>query len=1051
MAKISIWPNVEFAGATKLFEVVDWIGVSWRETIGNDRGAATMTLPIDSDAIAYCAIYNVLRIVDEDGTVYEYRITKLSDKLESPIATVTCEPIINDLGRNPIAVTLGGMPSFNIAESLLTPAQYIQNFMLPWLTSLGITHFALGDVTPTGKYSIAAKRITPLALGGQLETLTKYELQARRDTISQKFLLDLVRIGESATSPEARVGVNVQAMDRDITADQRFYTRAFPFGAVVGSEIDESHIGQHGWKVSAVTGLVATLAHPQAGGDGPLGADDQLNGTYASVSFNMIFPRITTGTQPKGYAYDPTRRTIWWSVFSYASAFDTLCWYDLRDNTSGTVSISGSTSFGEICYDGGTDELLVACSDASKIERITLSTKASAGNYACAAGPTTLTNLVPLGGTHLAIGFATGTHGIELMVMSTHAHAAYLDTLAANSQHCLFSSATNAFYTFSSTSTAVHRYDNTFAHIAAITPFASNVAALGADTANGVVYMVEAISNPHARSYNEAGATLGTSTALGSLNGGAITPVVLSGEMTIMPFIGGKLYFHENGTNRHALVVIDTAAAYAIAGYVHTPGECALYDSTDDVFVMMSTLGGIAIYYRNGNLLPSGRLRFAVADSAAGAQTVTAVGGTKGPIVAGQLMEFRDDAADTYRLHLDDPVNLALYGSVDGFPQFTDGYKRNYRDNPRFDLWVSNLPVFTGLVATGANASSIGQPRWVKADAQTVSRSTVAAIDGAQAKTADVVTTMNVKGLTPGRVIQCGDWVHSASAGGRHMSILDRAVADGSGKASVTCIVDTTATWADNEVITLWSPIQSDGLGDYMLVMPAHTFLGATFSRPSFTGGVHIPAIGGADRAWIRFRFLVQQFNADTAQLQVTFGGYDDSVLNPDSLVAGTEAAPAFTAFELDQPVDLSVVPAGTDAFLTWQQNFEAFTGVIYLQAIEVFVMTADAPMPTPVGAVTGDELIPWVGANQLLFDKGRSSPSIVYRVAVLEDAAKYVLGVTTKLFDPQRNIIGATPRCMEVTRIARRESTEIAAPQIVLDNNPDSILAAIVALENAQ
>lgn len=1015
----------------------------WTDQIQGNRGSGKLVLPADATAdVAACAILNVLRITDDDGSVYEYRIVGLTDGPMKETVEVELADLSQDLQRVRLYTSSGGVQKHGISGTM-TPSQWISTYVLPALSAAGLTWVVAGTITPTQQVSLSFTRQTPLAVLTALEAATKLEFWLARngDTNYQIMLGTRTASG----TPAAWVGRNVETLERHILVDNRFATRVAPYGATVGTETEPTHAGQHGWKASVVSGATLTLAHPQAGGANPIAADSQLNNLVAGLSFDAVYaPDGIAATNPAGIAYDPTRRTIWWSYQKNVATVTAwyLGWYCLADNTRGSVTVTGSATLGEVVYDGTRDEILVACSDTGNVGRVNPSTKAFIANVSVGGTPTTLTNLRGQGIAQLAVGFSSAT-GVKLVNLSTLAIDATLSTTTTANMHVAYESGSTRYFCFGQGSAVVEYYSAAYAALGSVSPFANGVQQ--AAITGGVIYVVEATAAPHIRAITAATAAMGTSTSLAQV-GGANLDFSGPTPYAIAPVLGGNCYF--TSSNAPLYVVVVNPSGFAITASQRAPGAVATYDSTDDVFITNVRNTGAAVLYRNGGTLPSGRLRATVQTTTLSSQQITIPGGTKGPIYAGQIVEFRADTSDSYQHTISDPVTLAAYGPVEGYVGLNDQYKRNYRRDPQAAEWASSRPDWFGITVPRdpGTWSSVGQPKWVTADAQASSVTTSGLIDTLQTTgTAGTAWSLKVKGFAAGRVFQVGDII---IATGNQLVNLTRVVADGSGKATLTVTevagLSGGGSLADGSAVTVSSPTQANNtIGAQMLVLPQ--FGDSNNAICAFA--THLPAISGATQAWLRLRLVYLGAGRDISNLSFAIAGAGNSAtLTPGSQVVGGTSAPAVLEFVLEQQLSITA-----EDFITVTQSADAGNnagsgyGVLYVKAVELYIATA-ASCPSPFGATPGDELVPWTSANALLLTQGRSTPTIDYTVQPIEDGAVWKVGQTCTLRDPALGI-AASPRVVLVTRNINRRSDDVSRPIVQLNTRSLSAMEGLAAV----
>lgn len=1054
MASIAVMTDPKCAGGTVLCRVADFVSCEFTTTIGGDRGNCILVLPADSAAVRFCAIFNVLRLTDDDGTVYEYRIVTLDDGATEEVVTVTAVDLSHDLGRIQLSQVVGGASRLTFAPGPLTPTQIIDTYVVPALVAAGITWVVRDTVTPTKAITLTWQRSTPLGVLAALESATKAEfwLERNGDT-NYKIMLGR----RTATgSPVAWVGRNVETLGRRIAVDERFFNRALPFGATLSGESEPTHLGQHGWNLSAVSGDNLTLTNP-AGGTGAIGSDDQLNGLAAGVSLDAIGGPIGY-SMPVGraaIAYDDTRRRVWWISGSPSTAAQNIvCWHDLTDNTRGTVTISGAVVFHDLLYCAGRDEVLVACNDGAKVARINASTKAVAGSIATSANPSRLFDLTSQGKTQLGVGFNSGTTGVELYDLTALTLVTTFAGSTAADQWVCYDSSSTRYFVGGATRGTVDGYTAAYASVGAVTPFSGTGVTNGIPV-SGTLYLLKAGQN--IRPLTCSTMTLGTDTAIANVEsvtysfGGIFRPAVIDGRLYVLATTG----------NRGWILAINPATSYSVDAAARAPvgGNSGMfvYSTTDDCFVVLQSLADAPVaflLYRNGSVAPSGRLRFTVQDTVAATQQVVKPSTTKGPILPGQLVEFRADTSDTYLAALTDPASVAVYGPVDGYPQFADLYKRNYKADPQHAIWASNLPAWLGIRTSNpmSTVSSVGSLKWDRAVAQASAASTTGLINGAQVLSAGV-KTLNLRGLAAGRVVQVGTCVYFAFASGVYGWVMASATADGSGNASVTIYCAVGGTAPDGSSVTLFSPSQSQISASQAVALLPFGGGGGNIYPLRFVGGVHLPRISGATQAWIRLRLFVLGFNANATDVKVDFFGCgftSPTTLTPGSRAGGGPLSPEMYELVLEQQVDLASIPAGRDDFLTFAlQAVTTWTNSnflsAYLTGVEVYVATS-AACPTPLGATPGEELAPWIGSNELLFTQGRASPTVDYTVQFIEDGVAVSVGQTAVLRDPRLGI-AATPRIVSVTRTLPRDKSEIRRPVVQLNNRPLSAMESLSAV----
>ena len=215
MKHCSVWSEPECNSGVRLAELPNVLpGSSFSESITGDRGTCTILLSINDRAVqlGYVAIYNVIRIVDDDDTVYEYRIQGLDDEAGTKSVRVTGSSLITDLGRVLIYQVAGGTTTFDFAVSDQSMASYITNYVLPAMTANGMGLIERASVksfsaaSSSRKYNLASARIRRAA--GSLGETSKAAL-ARNSASSQ--LKSLIADWPSATRASVARGLIARA------------------------------------------------------------------------------------------------------------------------------------------------------------------------------------------------------------------------------------------------------------------------------------------------------------------------------------------------------------------------------------------------------------------------------------------------------------------------------------------------------------------------------------------------------------------------------------------------------------------------------------------------------------------------------------------------------------------------------------------------------------------------------------------------------------------------------------------------------------------------
>lgn len=286
-ARVELWSDLECNSGVRQA----WIEPNLAgQTLALDNSdKLQLILPDDSDfwdAISLLAVMKIIRVTTHVGsgseTVYEWRISSIKDGegARRDIITIRGEPILYDL-RNAIVRNdnTGGRPDYNLGGLRLSPAQYIDTYVLPALTAAGITWVSRGTVDFGDGYDIGISRATALEVLQELAQKTGGELRLRRNGSTDYQTDILASTGSGSATPRVSFGRNLLDISRERNVDG-YSTRIYAMGKQVDGRAEISTIGYAAWQVSdTATGNVVSLVDP-FGGAGPIGFDDQLNGRY---------------------------------------------------------------------------------------------------------------------------------------------------------------------------------------------------------------------------------------------------------------------------------------------------------------------------------------------------------------------------------------------------------------------------------------------------------------------------------------------------------------------------------------------------------------------------------------------------------------------------------------------------------------------------------------------------------------------------------------------------------------------------------------------------
>lgn len=227
----------------------------------------------------------VVRVVWSDTTRdTEWRIIEIVDQSgegDRSQLLVTCQAIALDLGRAVfVDFDSNGRPMFDFSAVQLTATEWIDNYVLPACVEAGLTWIARGTIDYTTEFDLDGEFVSAFELIRAIQQPGRApgEFALRRNG-STSYLIDIVTArGSSAETVRVQTAKNLLANRRTRRLNE-VGTVIVPRGAADAAVRDMS---QAYWRVkTVVSATVAELEDP-AGGAGPIGFDDQLNGLYVA-------------------------------------------------------------------------------------------------------------------------------------------------------------------------------------------------------------------------------------------------------------------------------------------------------------------------------------------------------------------------------------------------------------------------------------------------------------------------------------------------------------------------------------------------------------------------------------------------------------------------------------------------------------------------------------------------------------------------------------------------------------------------------------------------
>lgn len=273
---IEIWDDLECAGGERLAIVHPPIEARIASQV--DRaGESRIVFPRSADAAAYVEQERVVRFQDGLHGVQERRIVRIQDgwgEGRPNIEVIALDPSV-DLSRALYRRTqIGSRTSTKVRFTELTPAQIINNYVLPTLAADGYSHFAIGTVEYDTVHNWDEPEMTAAQMMDRLAEETGGEWRARKNAATN-YLLDLLeQVGGDADERLMMDGREVIGLDRTRERTANFGTVVIP----TGMETSEgpATIGEAVWRVEAKTSTTVDVVDI-LGGTGPAAFDDQFN------------------------------------------------------------------------------------------------------------------------------------------------------------------------------------------------------------------------------------------------------------------------------------------------------------------------------------------------------------------------------------------------------------------------------------------------------------------------------------------------------------------------------------------------------------------------------------------------------------------------------------------------------------------------------------------------------------------------------------------------------------------------------------------------------
>lgn len=226
----------------------------------------------------------VLRTRFADATAdREWDISEFDDASTDALLGCTARPIGLRMGAALylIANASTGLPETAFTIVGVNATEAIDTYVLPPLVTAGLSWITRGTVDSTARFDLSGEWATVLEIVRALcdpgRANGEWQLRRNGDT---GYLLDIVdAVGGSAAALTLHSSTNLLATRRSQSLLDAA-TRLFARGSDVAAE---RTMAAHLWRVKTVVDSEWLELEDIAGGDGPVGFDDQLNGLYLAV------------------------------------------------------------------------------------------------------------------------------------------------------------------------------------------------------------------------------------------------------------------------------------------------------------------------------------------------------------------------------------------------------------------------------------------------------------------------------------------------------------------------------------------------------------------------------------------------------------------------------------------------------------------------------------------------------------------------------------------------------------------------------------------------
>lgn len=1013
------------AGSTHLHAVRGWKECRYGDA--KDRDAkCILRLDMDSDALPHLQSSRVLTLrTDEPATpLREYRIPHRADTWESAEAVITAVPLVQDLNRILVTTTIGGLPTQVGAFSQLLLENVIDTYILPSLAAYGVTWIERGTISDTRRRSLAFNNATCLGLLDQFVEGTDYWVRLVPRFSGGGLVAYQITVTDhnaAAVKPRFLVGGNVAALTRQIDG----VTQAsviIPQGAVPNGGDRPGDIGEYGVEITAVpNGTQVTVADPENAGS-VIRFTNQHDGLFLEKMFlpRLVWPEDASPTlnpsagsfaSPQEVAYAVTPGTLWVSASYAGTGNGDVYVYDavlgaLVDRITVDINPRG------VLYDPVENKVFVACEGSDSIKVFNATTRALITTIALTAGdaPRWLARSPVTADLYVA---CTGNGQVRRIDATGHTVVSSVAVTLTFPGELIYASGIDRLFALSSSQLV--KIDPSAMTASTLSNTFGQALAYDSDEDEVWVFNTNVVPAPELRIIDGTAFTVTTalSQPFGSSAARAMAYDSATGKLVMV--VGQDLVYFD-ATTRTVRSRQNILGSSVLAGFSRLSGPI-----DERLFLTIQNVVPSPIL----TLVPATEtfsIRREITASDATTQRETMA--SSALFAVGDRVFYRKDASGVLRTTISDPAVVASMVFPREIPVSAPTLRaeHNYVQNAFLrdvDVdavtapgWDRQLRATTGNPETEIRWKDGDLSAWTAFDAQA---------DGAHSPGDPL---LNLKGLTPGDVLQVGD-----SLGGGSHHIASRAVVDGSGEASVkvTPATGVPGALSDSGLVQ----IRRSGIRDTdfyvegqgaVLPFDAHTAPGEISAYAT------LPYLPSRTMCWCAVEVAVwrQSFNpSQHMRFEVRQHGtvIDTDVLANQDVLYTDHAVQTYLLsclVDVTAPMQLQLALLITD---------QLAIGVAYVKRFWATLGPELVQTPAIEENANGGQLFHLGLAKAIEL----SNPGISYRVELLEDDphAPVVEGAYAFLQDPEFGV-AAQPRIISVERFLQLEG-DPAEPRNVI------------------